>query len=398
MHINNPTHHFHFFANREVVSLYFTISLVRFAVGLVSVFVPVYLWQLGYPLWQIMFFFFLESFYFVPMTFLMPPLFRRMTDKSLLMLSIPFFVLYFVGLSYLATYPILFFIIPIIFGIKNLMFNTGYHLDFSKASDDKDLGKEIGLRFMIGSLVSLAAPFLGGVLIGLTGFKNVFLLTSVILVVAVLPLWFFPKRRVSSKLNAKGILKTLFDKKLKYNTLGNIGYANEFVVSGVVWGLFLFLAIGSIEKFGGIVSLALFVSALVTFFAGMLSDTKRRKKVLSSTTGVLSVVWVSRTAVTTALGAAISHIVLNLFYPALLVAWSRNFYHMAKTSPNPTEFILGRELLMHITRTFFIGLLVILAFVYSQSTFFTISFILAAMVSVFFLFSNKQDITLFEKK
>jgi len=397
MKIQHRHHHFHFFGNREVASLDFALALVGFGVGLVSVFIPVYLWQIGFPLWQILLFYLLEAFYFIPLGFLMVPLFRRLTDKSMLLLSLPFFILYFLGVSYIEQMPWLFFLMPAVFSIRGLLFNTGYHLDFSAAVDGKNLGKELGARYMISSLFSLVAPFIGGLIIVFLSFQTAFYITAFILLVAILPLLFFPPHHVSPKLTVKSVWGAIVDKRLKYNTLSNIGYANEFIVGGVVWKLFLFLAIGSIEQFGGLVSISLLVSAIVTYFAGMVADGRRKRKELALTSGLLSGLWITRTITTTALGAAISQIVLHLIYPSLIVVWTKEFYHLAKTHPNPTVFILGREILLRISRVAFIGLLILLAVLVSQSAFFAICFVVAGIFSLFFMFSNKQDKKVFEK-
>ena len=89
---NTVTRHIQFFGNREVTSLYFAVALVNFALGLVTVFIPIFLWGLGYPLWKILLFYAIENVYFVLAAFLSIPLLRKMSDKSMLIASIPFFV------------------------------------------------------------------------------------------------------------------------------------------------------------------------------------------------------------------------------------------------------------------------------------------------------------------
>ncbi len=388
---NHITRHIQFFGNREVTSLYFAVALVNFALGLVTVFIPIFLWELGYPLWKILLFYAIENVYFVIAAFLSIPILRKMSDKSMLIASVPFFVGTALLIPFLENYSWLFWVIPLIAVYKSIFFNTGYHLDFSGASDKKDLGKELGLRHMITSLVALAAPFLGAVIITQFNFKTVFFLSACILVLALLPLLFFKKRKVSPNLTAKHLFQSVFNKKHWAHTISNIGYANEFIVATVLWKLYLFIQIGNLEEFGGLISLSLLISSLMTFIAGSMTDHGKRKKVLSVTAILTALVWFSRLFVDSALTASISHLLFFLFYPALIVAWSSIFYKLAKREKAPTTFILGREVLTNITRVFFYLLLIPLALYLDETTFFALTFVLAGGFTLLFIASNMQS-------
>lgn len=394
--INHHREHYTgFFANREVTSLYFTIALVRFALGLVTVFIPIFLWELGYPLWRILLFYAIENVYFVLAAFAVLPLLRRMSDKSMLIASIPFFVGFAGLIPFIEYHPWLYWVIPLIAVFKSIFFNTGYHLDFSGASDKKDLGKELGMRFMIGSLVALAAPFLGGLIIGKFDYRTVFFLSAGILVLAIVPLVYFKKRKVSSSLTAKHIWQSICDRKTWAHTVSNIGYASEFVVGLVLWKLYLFLQIGEVETFGGVVSLSLLVSSLITFSAGSMTDNGKRKKVLFFMAIGTSLVWASRVFVDSALSASLSHLLLHLFYPALIVAWSSIFYHLAKKAKPPTTFILGREIITNLSRIGFYTFLIPMAYLLKDQLFFELSFLFAALFTLLFVVANKQSLRVF---
>jgi hypothetical protein len=175
---------------------------------------------------------------------------------------------------------------------------------------------------MITSLVALAAPFIGGVIITQFNFKTVFFLSACILLLALLPLLFFKKRKVSPHLTAKHLWAAVINKKHWAHTISNIGYANSFIIHVVLWKLFLFLQIGNIEEFGGLISLSLLISSLVTFMAGSMTDHGKRKKVLIITSIITALIWASRFFVTTALTASLSHLFFYLSFPALIVASS----------------------------------------------------------------------------
>lgn len=386
----NEQHHFHFFANKEMTSLYITLGLFGFAGGLISIFVPIYFWQLGFPFWKIIFFYFLMSVSFVIWSFLLMPALRKLSDKMMMFLSIPFRVLYFLGLGFIGTVPILFFILPAVVTLNALFFNVGYHLDFAKVADKDHIGAEVGSRFMVSSLFGLAAPFLGGLLIGFVGFQNTFFIATFILLLAVLPLFFFPHRHVSSHLTARAVLGFLTDKSLRPFNLSSVGYAAEKVVYLIIWPIFIFLTIGGIEKFGAVVSGGLVGAAIITYFIGFLADAGRRRKMLKWMTWLLSLIWLTRPLLRGAFPIVASHVGGNLAGSALMVSWSSQYYKIAKAIHVPGVFIMSREVLYALTRIIFLPILMLLSYLFTQGQFFTISFVLAAISALFLLFANRQ--------
>ena len=85
--------HFHFFANKEITSLYITLGLFQFAEGLISIFVPIYFWQLGMSMSKIIFFYLLISIAIVLEALIIMPLLRKLSDKTMMISSFPFIIL-----------------------------------------------------------------------------------------------------------------------------------------------------------------------------------------------------------------------------------------------------------------------------------------------------------------
>jgi len=158
-------HHFHFFGNKEINALYFSLGLLHFGESLISVFVPIYFLNLGIPIPQILLFYFLHSFYFVVLLLLLLGVIKMLSDKMMMFLSIPLMILYFFGLGFITEVSLLFYILPALLAGSLLLFNIGYHMEFSGAADKEYIGREVGTRFMIGALSMLTAPFIGGILI-----------------------------------------------------------------------------------------------------------------------------------------------------------------------------------------------------------------------------------------
>ena len=376
-----------------MTSLYVALALTGFGEGLISLFVPIYFWQLGFPLWRIIFFYFLISVYFTALTFLFASFLRRLSDKMMMFLSVPFAIIYFLGLSEISTYPVLFFALPAVHALNILLFNVGYHLDFSGSADKDHIGTEVGMRSLVVSLVTIGAPFIGGVIIVLFGFQYVFLTGSLVLFAAILPLLFFPKRRAAPDIGAGRVWNFLTARALLPFTASGAGYAMASMVGVIVWPLFIFFALSGIESYGGVQSAGLLASSLTAFFVGFLSDQGKRRRTLRYSALALSLVWASRAFIGGALVVVASHALGQTVDAALSVAWSSQYYKIARSLPDASAFILSREALYHITRIFFLPVLMLLAYLLRQNAFFAASFVLAALSTILYLYANKMPHT-----
>lgn len=392
MLINLHKFHFHFFGNREIKSLYLTIALFTFAGGLINIFVPIYFWELGFSFGRILFFYFLNSLFFIVLLFILLFVMRRLSDKMMIFLSMPFLIVYFLGLSFISTFPFLFYVLPAVLALHMLLFNVGYHLDFSSVVDGEYVGREVGMRHMIGSIAGFAAPFIGGVLIALVGFHYTFFIGSAILFLAVFPLFFFPRRNLSTRIHIKEVVEYLQSKLLRSFNISGAGYAAETMVGRIVWPLFIFISVGSIEQFGGVISLGLLAGIIMTYVTGYLSDVGRRRKVLRWATGLFSFIWILRPLMLKPFMAVTSHISGNIANSALMVSWSSQYYKIARVVSDSGLFILSRELLYHIVRVPFLLLLIAMSYVMQLDQFFTTSFIIAGIATLFFLFANKSHV------
>ena len=385
--------HFEFFRNKEVDALHFTLGIIEFATGLAGIFVPIYLWGLGEPLWRILFFYLLLSLFFVLGALVFMPVIRRLDDKLLMLASIPFISIYFFGLKFLPQNPLLFYVLPFFSALSSLFFNTGYHIDFSGAADEGALGREIGARYLITSFVRFSAPFLGGFIIATSGFSKVFTLSTGLLLLSILPLFFFKRHPVSPDISIRSVWFYLKHKELAPFTVSGAGHAMEVMIGAIVWPIFMFVVLGNIEKLGGIISAGLLAGSIITFIVGFISDAGRRRKVITWSSLMLVAVWFLRIFSTTPLRVALNQIANYSLSSSLVVAWSSQYYKLARTLPSACSFILSRELLYNIARVPFLAALMFFSIHLEHNTFFYTSFILAGLISFLYLAANLTHTT-----
>ena len=375
------------FKNKEVDSLYFFNALGSFALGLIGLFIPVYLYQLGIPIWQILLFYFLRSFYYLILGASLMPIMKKISDKLLMALAIPFLVLFFLGLNSLSEVSTLFYILPALFGLYQLFTYIAYNLDFAEASDSDHVGEEVSVRFVIDAVVKFATPFLGGLIIAFLGFDYVYLIASGILILSIVPLFTFPKRNFSSKLSWIEIIHKIKDKELFNYNITSFSYGAEKMTTDIIWPLFLFIAVGNIKEMGGILSAGFIIGALAAFFLGKKIDKdKGFKDVLTnvSSTG-LSLIWIIRTFITKTIPIIGSHIGEYIFRNIFLVSWQTRFYQITDKEEDHGLFVASQEFLFQISRVVILPVFIIFAYLLSPSEFFIVSFIISGILALGFM-------------
>jgi|AntAceMinimDraft_10_1070366.scaffolds.fasta_scaffold03489_6 MFS family permease len=394
--LHRYSHHLHFIAlkNKKLDALYITVAILELGAGLISVFIPIYFWKLGIPLWGIIFFYLLWSIYSVIGTFAILPLIRRLSDKMMMALGIPLLIIFFLLLNNIESMNFLFFLAPIPYALYYPLFFGGYHMNFSRVSDKGHEGEEIGIKQAIVAIICFITPFIGGVLIINFGFQITFLVAGIILLISIIPLFFFPTRRkLTSPLTAKLLFNTVKDRPMKGFHVGTFGYATESMISSIIWPIFLFLILGNIEKLGGIISLGSLLSAGAVFFAGRLSDKGKRNTIFSWTGAGNSIIWFVRTVVQTVPLAVGTHVVGYFFQDVMLYTWANRFYELIHKKKNKRLFILGQETLYRGARILIYPFMILLAFFLLPNTpsspFFIISFIIAALASLLMLTAER---------
>ncbi|TSC52435.1 MAG: Uncharacterized protein LiPW41_205 [Parcubacteria group bacterium LiPW_41] len=386
------SHHFHFrlFDTRELGALSLMLAIVYFGEGLVSIFIPVYFWNLGFPIWKILGFYFLNAIYFILFTIVLLPLMKRMSDKMMIAISVPFLIGYFLFLNGIEQFSSFFWIAPIFLAIHMLFLNVGYNLDFSCATQKGREGHDVGIRYLTGSLSQFLSPLFGGVLIASFGFHTSFIVAVIIFFFSIIPLFFVQKRKIANHLSILELVRSLSSDNKNFN-ISSIGYASEIMIGRVLWPIFIFLMVQSTEELGGMVSIGLLFGALVTYLSGFFFDKGKVKLLLIGSAGLYSIMWFVRMFIRGAGAIFGSHIVGNAINSGLMVTWVSEYYARAHASENPSMFILSREILYQITRVFFLPLLMALSLFIPLEFFFPICFAIAGLFTTFFAFATKKE-------
>lgn len=329
----------HFLHNRELNELYVSMAMKTFALSLIGIFIPIYLYQIGYSFQNIFLFFAMVAF--VSLIFLFPAakISYRIGIKHAILLSMPFLIVFFLLLFSLERFQWSLMFMALFAGIHGSLFWFAYHLDFSKFSRKKARGKQIGFSYILMGFVTVLGPLIGGLILSFFGFKVLFIIVSFLFFISTIPLFMSREFHEPVSFSFQGFFR---GQKFK-DIAAYLGNGAETRLGTIVWPLFIFVFIlGSrYISLGAVVSLAFFFSLIITILVSRFSDIKRRL-VLKAGSVFNSLVWIGKSFVV----APLQVFVLDAFYGASQASMHIPFeaLNYDKTNDNNrAKIILQRE-------------------------------------------------------
>lgn len=383
-------HHFwHFLKNKEMNEIYLSLGIVNFALGLVSVFVPIYFYKLGFPLMQILFYYFLLPVNSIILTrYVVAPLVIKVGVKKSILYSVLFKIIFFGGLQFLPGATWLFFILPTLNVLKTQISSLSYHLNFLEHSDAKKRGREVSAIFGSALLASLLAPLCGGLIIGLAGFNVLFTFAIALMIVSAIPILWLPDKKTLEPVvfETKGMWREMFRKSNLPLFVSYGGYAIEEWIGFVVWSLFLFFMLKSTATVGAINTIVAAITFLVFYFVGRLSDKKDKRQLIKFGNFLYFFGWVGRIFANSFGAVVFVDSYKSITGNILQVPWVAFSYDLA-AKRNYFRFIVEREIMFDLARALFVPL-ILLAFAVDYKPF-LLSFTMAAVFSLGYMAIDK---------
>jgi len=363
--------------------MYITMAFNSFAENLIAIFVPIYLWQRGYSIIQILLFYLLWAVFWVLVSPIVVKLISIKGEKHTIFYSSFFLIIFYFGLNFVESWPWLFYLLPLFAASRACFFWIGWHVNFVEHSNKKKQGRQIALVQAIAVFANFITPFVGGAIIFWLGWHYAFIIASIVLFLSVWPLLRTKDTPEKINFSAKQIVKWIVDKKHWRINLSFFGYAAEAGIGRVLWPVFIVIIIGSIEKVGAIVSLSMIASIIVLYFIGRLTDKFSRRKIIKAGTLFYVIGWIGRIfADSTGFVFGIDTY-KNIAGKAIDIPWSSRIYDLAKKEKY-FEFIVAKEIIFRLSRIIIIPILILLFWQFGFVAFF-ISFGIAATLSFLYM-------------
>lgn len=265
-------------------------AMLNFAFTAVILYEPIYLFTLGYPLWQIM----LYAAGVYGLYFFLIPLggkfVKRKGFEHGIMLASLFQVVNLTSLILLPISPFFLIAATVALALQKTFFWPGYHADFAYFGQSGERGREIGTVVVIESIMSVAGPLVGGVIVSLFGFPALFGFICVVIMLSNAPFFLSRETFTPSTLSYCESYRYLVSKQQRRYFWGYVGFGEELIIV-TVWPIFLFVTFGTTLSTGLAVAFSTIITILIVLYVGRFTDRRDRKFVERAGAAFITLSW-----------------------------------------------------------------------------------------------------------
>ncbi len=293
----------------EKNALYLTHTLRFFAVSLIGIFLPMYIFGLSGNLqifstnavrngliWVLVYNLFQAVTVLYSLLFLTDFIFKKEHFRHSIVLS--FFILAVEIVLWILSADNLYLIIPagILNGLNIFFYWVPYHIFFiRKAGKSGHYSKEIGFRHFLSTIASSAGPLIGGLTITTFGFNALFAFCFIIILLAGLPVFFYVAETPHVKHNVFEIVKSFRNKyKTKYLNLAYFGMMLETLIYTTFWPVLIFIILKDFAEIGSLNSAAKLLAAITTLWVGIKFSKKGLRNVQKFGSTVNALLYIPR--------------------------------------------------------------------------------------------------------
>ncbi len=282
-------HHFHlihFTLKKKLSEMYLFIFISSLAFSMIGVFIPLYLlYELQYSFISVLLFYILFFFIFGFTTPFVAKLSGKIGFKHAILLSMPLLIIFYGLLYIIKINPDLYYLTAVVFGLSKSFFWVPFHSNFTKFSDRKHRGEEIGIWYLVAIIFSVIGPLMGAFILTYLNFGWLFFIVSLLSFVSVIPLFYSKEVYGRYDFKLKGLKENWRD------VISFIGYGMKLVAVQLFWPIFVFIILNSYLELGSIISIATLFTGFFSWFIGRFSDITDRSEMLRSGSLFEGIVW-----------------------------------------------------------------------------------------------------------
>lgn len=263
-------------------------------------------------------------------------------------------LIFFYGLLALSKYdPILLILASICGGIQVALYWTAYHIYFAELTDDKKQGEEISINTVIAAIASVGSPAFGGLIINYFGYQMVFIIISILMMVAIFPLKYLPKTKDTISIDIIKTIMALSPRKELKSYLALAGDGITVVTSQIFWPIYVLTILSGVVEVGLMGSLIALAAAVTTITIGLLTDKFGPKKILNITSSFDALTGVLRVFVMTPIQVLLSSIASAVTSESTYLTVDSMVYQRGRHK-DIVAFVIQREIGLSIGRIIFL--------------------------------------------
>ncbi len=340
-----------------VSEVYVALSLYGVGMSLIGIFIPIYLLTIGFSIKWALFYVLITKLIFSMLVPLVYKLDAKYGLQGTSLIRLPFFIISFVSLIFIPQAEWLFFVAAISGGFALAFFWVPIHSFFTRNSDLKKEGSEVGKMLSIPTFFKILSPAVGGYISAIYGFNILFVIGLLLVCLSTAPLFLTPTQKTRHKKIDYKKLSNVLGSKFFFMTIAD-GFI--YVAAAILFPLLIYVTLTSVETVGFIASLGGIFFAATSFVVGRKLDRSDLKKFYFVGAIIFSLTLAVRPFLTTVIGFSIVIIFGALSAAIYESAYVTRFYSSAKKSMDPDMFVVAREIVLNISRAILLAILLIL--------------------------------------
>jgi MFS family permease len=350
-----PSHYWRSVGFDELSELYVSMLLRSLAMSLVGIFVPVYLYKLGFSVQTIFGFFAMlfgaRIFFDIFSAYVV----GRIGPKHTMAVSTIIEIFYLLMLVSMETFNWPLPLLALFGSCAISLFFTAYHTDFSKVKHTNHGGKELGFVLLFERLGGIIGPLVGGLLANFYDVRASMLLGVGLLIGSLFPL-FLSREPVSvhQVIDFKGFR---FKKGAKKAALSYACFAAENNANMIAWTFYVALTIFTVNTYasiGVIIAISTLASLIAARIIGRLIDDKKGYDLLHLGVGMSAILYGLRPFIGTPLQVLGINLINEPTNIAMRMPFLKGFYDTAdEATGHRIVYISINEVFGAISRTTF---------------------------------------------
>ncbi len=366
----------------ELSEIYISLTLKSMALSLIAIFIPVYLYKLGFSISQIALFYASYHGFRIGLTYLAGLLVAKYGPKHVISYSYIILIAFLAALLTLDSFHWPLALLALIGSLANSLFFVSLHVDYSKIQDIKSAGKGLSRLFILTRLAAALGPLLGGFIATIWGFQTAIAIAFALLVLAIWPLM-----QTGEPLRRNGHFNlSEFDWRRYLPSLRAFGaMALERQVVLIIWPLFLgvYVFVKDTYAFVGFVStVSVSVSILAAHWFGKIVDGRKSRSLLRGSVLLTAVNHLLRQFMRNLGAVTLINISSDLSATGVLMPVTKGIYMEADTAKNRVVYVTVMEMFISLVRLPFWLLVFIMSAAFDPESALVFSFILASLVSL----------------
>ena len=378
--------------------LYFGRSIFLISSGLLTIFLPIFLYEVFSRNFQYtILFYLLGSLTYGALVAFGAQFLNKFGFKRALVLATVWGASFYISLFSIEKFGFIKILIPITF-LSLLLFRifywVPYRIDFAKFTDRQNRGKQVSMLFATITFFGALGPIAAGWIINNYGFSALFLTATSLFVFAVAPFSIIPRTKEKFTWSYKQTWKHLLSRKNRHIVLGLMANGAENTIGLVVWPIFIYLLLdGNYLEIGALSSFIVAGTIVFQLLAGKYLDKMPEKEKMLRLGSIFTALgWVLKIFVITAF-----HIFAAGLYHSITRILTRTsietmFYELAADSGHYIdEYTVLREMAISMGNVIALSLVILISLYLPIQWTFAVAATAAILLNNFYLRNDGES-------